>query len=98
MNTQIHRIHPLLRCVSLLVVICAASLCAIAQEKATLQASFANNSQPIKIDVQVGQSRVIDFDQEYERVAISDPKIAEAVPISFKQVLINGLQFGQVTW
>jgi len=96
MNTQLHRIHPLLRCVSLLVVTLAASLCAMAQERATLQASFANNAQPIKIDVQVGQSRVIDFDQEYERVAISDPKVAEAVPISFKQVLINGLQFGQV--
>src|SRR5215813_10314846 len=96
MNTQLHRIHPLLRCASLLVVTIAASLCATAQERATLQASFANNAQPIKIDVQVGQSRVIDFDQEYERVAISDPKVAEAVPISFKQVLINGLQFGQV--
>ena len=96
MNTQLHRIHPILRCASLLVVVFVVSLCAIAQERATLQASFANNSQPVKIDVQVGQSRVIDFDQEYERVAISDPKVAEAVPISFKQVLINGLQFGQV--
>jgi pilus assembly protein CpaC len=79
-----------------MVVILGAGLCASAQERATLQASFANNAQPIKIDVQVGQSRVIDFDQEYDRVAISDPKVAEAVPISFKQVLINGLQFGQV--
>jgi len=96
MNTKLHRICPLLRCLSLLVLTSAASLCAIAQERATLQASFADNAQPIKIDVQVGQSRVIDFDQEYERVAISDPKVAETVPISFKQVLINGLQFGQV--
>ncbi|MCI0391559.1 MAG: pilus assembly protein N-terminal domain-containing protein, partial [Acidobacteria bacterium] len=96
MNTQLHRIHPPLRCALLLVVAFVVNLCAIAQERATLQASFANNSQPVKIDVQVGQSRVIDFDQEYERVAISDPKVAEAVPISFKQVLINGLQFGQV--
>lgn len=96
MNTQSHRIRPVLRCASLLVALSVASLCAVAQERATLQASFANNSQPIKIDVQVGQSRVIDFDQEYERVAVSDPKVAEAVPISFKQVLINGLQFGQV--
>jgi pilus assembly protein CpaC len=96
MNTQLHRIHPILRCASLLVVLFVGGLCAIAQERANLQASFANNSQPVKIDVQVGQSRVIDFDQEYERVAISDPKVAEAVPISFKQVLINGLQFGQV--
>jgi pilus assembly protein CpaC len=74
----------------------ALGVCAIAQEKATIQASFADNAQPVKIDVLVGQSRVIDFDQEYERVSISDPKIAEAVPISFKQILVNGLQFGQV--
>src|SRR5262245_32646460 len=96
MNTQPQIIGSLLRGASLLAIVFVVSICAIAQEKATLQASFANNSQPIKIDVQVGQSRVIDFDQEYERVAISDPKVAEAVPISFKQVLINGLQFGQV--
>ena len=96
MNTQLHRIPPALRCACTLVIVIAASFIAAAQERATLQASFANNSQPVKIDVQVGQSRVIDFDQEYERVAISDPKVAEAVPISFKQVLINGLQFGQV--
>jgi pilus assembly protein CpaC len=74
----------------------AFNVCARAQERAMIQASFANNAMPIKIDVLVGQSRVIDLDQEYERISISDPKIAEAVPISFKQVLINGLQFGQV--
>jgi pilus assembly protein CpaC len=96
MNTQLHRFHPVLRSASLLFLLIALSLCALAQERATLQASFANNAQPIKIDVLVGQSRVIDFDQEYERISISDPKIAEAVPISFKQVLVNGLQFGQV--
>src|SRR5262249_4008922 len=93
---KLHRICPLLRCLSLLVLTSAASLCAIAQERATLQASFADNAQPIKIDVQGGQSRVIDFDQEYERVAISDPEVAEAVPISFKPGRINGLQFGRV--
>ena len=67
-----------------------------AQEKSTLQASFANNTQPIKIDVLVGQSRLIEFDQEYERLSISDPKVAEVVPISHRQALINGLTFGQV--
>jgi pilus assembly protein CpaC len=96
MNMRLHPTRLVLRWASLLVAMLSLSLCAIAQERATLQASFANNAQPIKIDVQVGQSRVIDFDQEYERVAISDPKVAETVPISFKQVLVNGLQFGQV--
>jgi len=90
------RLHPILRCASFLIVVFAVSVCAIAQERATLQASFANNAQPIKIDVQVGQSRVIDFDQDIDRVASSDPKVVETHPISFRQVLINGLQFGQV--
>ena len=67
-----------------------------AQEKATLRAAFANNGQPVKIDVLVGQSRLIEFDEEYERLSISDPKIAEVVPISPKQALVNGLTFGQV--
>lgn len=67
-----------------------------AQDKSTLKASFSNNSQAIKIDVLVGQSRLIEFDEEYERLSISDPKIAEVVPISPKQALVNGLAFGQV--
>ncbi len=96
MNTQLHPIHPALRCVSLLVVLIALTLSANAQAKSTVQASFAENAQPIKIDVQIGQSRVIDFDQDIDRVASSDPKVVETVPISFRQVLINGLQFGQV--
>src|SRR5215813_8573358 len=88
--------HPFLPGALCLMLLVTLGVTAIAQEKATLQASFDNNQQAIKIDVQVGQSRVIDFDQEYERLSISDPKIAEAVPISFKQVLLNGLAFGQV--
>jgi len=96
MNIQLHRFHPVLRCASSLVLMIALGVCVIAQEKATIQASFANNSQPVKIDVLVGQSRVIDLDQEYERVASSDPKVVDTLPISPKQVLINGVQFGQV--
>ncbi|MBI1765740.1 MAG: pilus assembly protein N-terminal domain-containing protein [Acidobacteria bacterium] len=67
-----------------------------AQERLTLQASFANNALPLKLDVLVGQTRVVDFDQPYERVAVSDSNIAEVVPVSEKQFLLNGLAFGQV--
>lgn len=67
-----------------------------AQERLTLQASFANNTFPLKLDVLVGQTRVVDFDQPYERVSVSDNQIAEVVPVSEKQFLINGLGFGQV--
>ncbi|MGH9834695.1 MAG: type II and III secretion system protein family protein [Blastocatellia bacterium] len=96
MNIQLRRFHPVLRCASLLVLIIALGVGVTAQEKATIQASFANNSQPVKIDVLVGQSRVIEFDQDVDRVASSDPKVVETVPISLRQVLFNGLQFGQV--
>src|SRR5689334_476371 len=65
-------------------------------ERLTLQASFANNALPLKLNVLVGQTRVVDFDQPYERVSVSDNKIAEVVPVSEKQCLINGLGFGQV--
>lgn|GEM_PF-64121 len=104
MNHQTRRcsscVHPAQRIVSgsavVLALLFALSLCASAQEKATIQASFSNNGQPIKIDVLVGQSRLIELDEDYKRVSISDPKIAEVVPISRRQVIINGLTFGQV--
>src|SRR5262245_40498723 len=95
MKIQIQKtkIYTKLLCTALLA---AFSVTALAQERVVLQASFANNAQPLKIDVLVGQSRVVDFDQPYDRVSVSDNKIAEVVPVSEKQVLINGLAFGQV--
>ena len=69
----------------------------MAQERPTLRASFAKNQQTsIKVDVLVGQSRLIELDEDYERVSISGEKIAEVVPISTRQVMVNGLNFGQV--
>jgi pilus assembly protein CpaC len=91
------RFRHALRGLSLTLALCALSLSASAQERTSLKASFAGDTgQPVKVDVLVGQSRVIDFDQAYERVSISDPKTVEVVPISPTQVLINGLTFGQV--
>jgi len=89
-------VQPALRVAVSVLVLLTLGASARAQDKTTIQASFANNPQPVKIDVLVGQSRVIEFDQEYERLSISDPKIAEVVPINFKQAIINGLTFGQV--
>jgi pilus assembly protein CpaC len=74
----------------------ALALVALAQDRITYQAAFGNNQQPIKIDVQVGQTRIVDFDQAYERVSVSDNKVAEVVPVSERQILINGLAFGQI--
>ncbi|MFM8396055.1 MAG: type II and III secretion system protein family protein, partial [Acidobacteriota bacterium] len=80
-----------------LLLIAGYSALVIAQERPTLRASFARNQQAsLKVDVLVGQSRLIELDEDYERVSISGEKIAEVVPISTRQVMINGLNFGQV--
>ena len=82
---------------ALLLLVTAITGMGVAQERPTLRASFAKN-QPssIKVDVLVGQSRLIELDEDYERVSISGEKIAEVVPISTRQVMVNGLNFGQV--
>lgn len=89
-------VQPALRIAVSALVLLTLGAVAQAQDRTTIQASFANNPQPIKIDVLVGQSRVVEFDQDYERLSISDPKIAEVVPINYKQAIVNGLTFGQV--
>ena len=86
----------LIRYVALLLALVSFALSVAAQDGIKYQVSFANNQQTVKIDVQVGQTRIIDFDSAYERVSVSDNKVAEVVPVSDKQVLINGLTFGQV--
>jgi pilus assembly protein CpaC len=89
------KVQPVLKLTVAVLALMALGAVASAQEK-MIPASFTNNGQPIKIDVQVGQSRVIDFDADYERLAISDEKIAQVIPINFRQAIVNGLTFGQV--
>ncbi|NOT60362.1 MAG: hypothetical protein HOP19_09075, partial [Acidobacteria bacterium] len=80
----------------LLALVSSLTLGVAAQDGIKHQVSFNNNQQTIKIDVQVGQTRIVDFDSAYERVSVSDNKVAEVVPVSDKQILVNGLTFGQV--
>ncbi len=89
------KVQPVLKLTVTILALMALGAVASAQEK-MIPASFTNNGQPIKIDVQVGQSRVIEFDGDYERLAISDEKIAQVIPINFRQAIVNGITFGQV--
>ncbi len=92
---QQFKVQPVLRLAVAAMALVVLGVFANAQER-MIQASFTNNGQPVKIDVQVGQSRVIEFDADYERIAISDEKIAQVIPINFRQAIVNGLTFGQV--
>lgn len=92
---RVSSVQPFLRLAVAVLALMALGVGAIAQEKA-IPASFTNNGQTVKINVQVGQSRVIEFDGDYERLAISDEKIAQVIPINFRQAIVNGITFGQV--
>ncbi|MFN2511206.1 MAG: type II and III secretion system protein family protein [Pyrinomonadaceae bacterium] len=73
-------------------------LCGYAQDLTTT-ASFANGSrEAVSVNVLVGQSRLISFDQPIERFSVSNPEIAEAVLVSSNQVVVNGKAFGQVNF
>ncbi|MFN0113001.1 MAG: type II and III secretion system protein family protein [Blastocatellia bacterium] len=92
---QRFKVQPGVKLVVIVLALVALSVAAMAQDRA-IPASFTNTGQPVKVDVQVGQSRVIEFDSEYERLAISDEKIAQVIPINFRQAIVNGIAFGQV--
>ena len=61
-------------------------------------AMFGKGTEPIAVNVLVGQSRVIDFDRPIGRFSVSNPEIAEAVLVAPDQVLVNGKGFGQVNF
>jgi pilus assembly protein CpaC len=68
-----------------------------AQEN-SYKASFKQNTEPVAVNVLVGQSRVINFDKPVGRFSVSNPEIAEAVLVTPDQVLVNGKAFGQVNF
>ncbi len=88
-----HRISLIL--VSLIIIL--VNSVAHAQEN-SYKASFKQNKQTIAINVLVGQSRVINFDNPVGRFSVSNPEIAEAVLVTPDQVLVNGKAFGQVNF
>ncbi|HKU75661.1 MAG TPA: pilus assembly protein N-terminal domain-containing protein [Pyrinomonadaceae bacterium] len=52
----------------------------------------------IPVNVLVGQSRLITFNQSIERFSVSNPDIAEAVLVAGNQVIVNGKAFGQINF
>jgi pilus assembly protein CpaC len=80
---------------SLIIII--ANTIAHAQEN-NYKASFGQNTEPIAVNVLVGQSRVINFDRPVGRFSVSNPEIAEAILVTPDQVLVNGKAFGQVNF
>jgi pilus assembly protein CpaC len=80
-----------------MVLLCVFPLAVAAQDLST-NASFSNAREAIPVNVLVGQSRMITFDQPIERFSVSNPEIAEAVLVTSNQVVVNGKAFGQVNF
>jgi len=84
-----------------IVVLVTTLLCALplfAQEQTTNASFSTGTKEAIPVNVLVGQSRVISFDNALERFSVSNPEIAEAVLVSSNQVVVNGKAFGQVNF
>jgi pilus assembly protein CpaC len=79
--------------------VCAPEPRAQGQQQNFVPASFEKAStEPVQINVLVGQSRVINFDRPIGRFSVSNPEVAEAVLVAPDQVLVNGKAFGQVNF
>lgn len=64
-----------------------------------LHASFATpQTEAAALNLLVGQSRMIRFDQPIGRLSVSNPDIAEAVIVAADQVLVHGKAFGHVNF
>src|SRR5713226_1425113 len=69
-----------------------------AQDQDTKASFSTGTKEAIAVNVLVGQSKVISFDQPIERFSVSNPDIAEAVLVASNQVLVNGKAFGQINF
>lgn len=64
-----------------------------------LHVSFATpQTEAAALNLLVGQSRMIRFDQQIGRLSVSNPDIAEAVIVAGDQVLVHGKAFGHVNF
>ena len=77
----------------------AAGARAQAPQQNFVPASFEKAStEPVQINVLVGQSRVINFDRPIGRFSVSNPEVADAVLVAPDQAVVNGKAFGQVNF
>lgn len=77
----------------------AAGVRAQAPQQNYVPASFEKAStEPVQINVLVGQSRVINFDRPIGRFSVSNPEVADAVLVAPDQAVVNGKAFGQVNF
>src|SRR6476661_4144582 len=83
---------------ALLGIILLCSFSVAAQDQSTNVSFSTATKEAVPVNVLIGQSRVISFDQPIERFSVSNPEIAEAVLVTSNQVVVNGKAFGQINF
>jgi len=83
-----------------LLALIAMVVCSVIQLNAQDQSTNAvfGTKDVIPVNVLVGQSKLITFNQPIERFSVSNPDIAEAVLVAGNQVIVNGKTFGQINF
>lgn len=61
---------------------------------ATREAAAARDASPERVPLTAGRSTVLGVDFDITRVAITDPKIADALVVQPREVLVNGIGIG----
>src|SRR2546421_8492874 len=52
---------------------------------------------PHEISLVTGRGELLQFERDIERVAISEPKIADAIVVSPREIMVNGKGAGKAT-
>jgi pilus assembly protein CpaC len=88
----------LLAALTALALVAAVTSAAAPQERAiSVKASFLRDAgQTINLDVTVGQSRVIEFEQPFDRALTSVEGIVSLNPVSTNMLVVSGVATGQV--
>ncbi len=78
------------------IIIFLVSLSVLAQEKQTLKVSFGRDAnQTNNIDLMQGQSRVIEFDQDYNSIQVSGKEIIDPTAMTNRILVVNATNVGQ---
>ena len=62
-----------------------------------LPAAQAPEQAPERLTMVVGKSLSIDLTYDMERIAVTDPEVAEAIPVTLREILIHGKKAGTVS-
>lgn len=84
------------RLLALIAIVVCSAIQLNAQDQST--SVVFGTKEVIPVNVLVGQSKLITFNQPIERFSVSNPDIAEAVLVAGNQVIVNGRAFGQINF